>query len=209
VIDPIARAGRLRTDLEGMERLRGPVIDFDTDGSSPPERYKVRFRLQSLLGVNGDDPIYTTPGHVHEIEIRLSAGYPKYLSNDDVTFVTTPIFHPHVFTDGRVCIGGYRPSESLDHFVLRMARFIQWQPDYMNINSPANSAAMSFFNAHRTLFPVDRTALPDDLREVVEARRFHVAERAGPPKRRFVVESPGAPRRRFKVSGSGSGGGQR
>ena len=209
MLDPIVRTRRLQHDFDAMTRLRGSVIDFEVDSVSAPERYEVQFHLRSLIGVVNGAPIYTEPGHVHRIEIRLPSSYPQRLSNEDVTFVSTPIFHPNVFTDGRVCIRDYKPSESLDRFVLRVAKYIQCDPAYTGLDSLANQATVDFFRANPALFPVDRTVLPG-LAEAA-SRRFHVSDDGGAPKKRFVVVAdPVVPARRmFKVASSGSSGGSR
>jgi ubiquitin-protein ligase len=201
MLDRGIRRTRLRHDLEAMTRLRCDAIDFEAEGSDAPERYEIRFKLRSLLGASGDTPIYTPDDHVHRVEIRLPAAYPEGLSKDDVSFLSAPIFHPNVFTDGRICINDYQPNETLDRFVLRIAKYIQADPAFTGLASPANGTARTFFQKHPQLFPTDRTALPDG--SFMPAGRTFVVGRASQPaahaKRRFVP-STAAPRRRFVVS---------
>jgi ubiquitin-protein ligase len=113
------------------------------------------------MSVNGGRPSYSGAGHVHKIELTLPSQYPATLTNDNVHFLTAPIFHPNIFAGGKVCIGGYRPSESLARFVLRLAKMIQFDPAYINEDSPANSDAKIWYVNNRRLFPVDRSRLPD------------------------------------------------
>lgn len=222
MVDPRVRQERLRSDFQAMQRLRSSAIDFETDTTSAPDRYRVRFRLRSLLGVRGDTPVYTSEGHVHQLEIRLPQNYPATISNDDVTFMSNPIFHPNVFTDGKVCIRRFSPSESLAQFVVRLAKYIQCDPGFIGNDSPANSTAKEFFVTHPGLFPTDRTVLPDPTEGVFPPapptpagrKIFNVRQPSSPaplPKRRFVVKTPSASagKRRFVVSSERPEGGTR
>lgn len=201
MVDPRVRRERLRQDFSAMERLRCEAIDFETDGSEAPDRYVLRFRLRSLLAVRGDEPVYTPADHVHRVELRLPSAYPERLSNDDVTFLSAPIFHPNVFSDGRICIRRYHATESLAKFVLRLAHYIQCDPDFTGLDSPANGSAKAFFSVHPELFPTDRTVLPDSDKKTFMVRPASVAPAI--EKRRFVVRPASAPRRRFVVSTGG------
>lgn len=198
MVDPKVRKERLTREHLAMQRIRCEAIDFDAEPATAPERYRVRFRLRSLLGAMAGQPTYTPEGHVHQIEIQLPASYPERLTNEDVRFRSAPIFHPNVFVDGRVCIRDFQPSESLPQFVLRLARYIQCDPSYTGLDSPANLAAKDFFAAHPQLFPTDRTRLPDGE----GAKVFRQRDPETPVKKTFVVGSRPAvvqPRRRFVV----------
>ncbi len=188
MIDPRSRRDRLERDYKDLVRLRGLVFDFEAFAPPAPERYLLKYRLKSVMALSGTRPIYSPDGFVHVLELTLSPAYYLVLTNDDIGFRTQPIFHPNVFPppDGRVCIGGYSPTESLARFILRIAKFIQFHPAVINTDSPANSAACNWYLSHRGLCPVDTSPLPDP-----EPRKPPVF---GPPRSGKPVEF-GPPRR--------------
>jgi ubiquitin-protein ligase len=153
-----------------MLRIQGDLISIEAISPPAPEVYNVGFKLRSVMSLNGSQPVYSAPQHVHRIKLDLKNHYPATLAKTDVHFITPQIFHPNVYHDGDVCIGGFRPSETLARFVLRLAKMIQFDPAYINEDSPANSEASSWYRRNRRLFPVDRSLLPDpDRPEIVIA----------------------------------------
>jgi ubiquitin-protein ligase len=95
------------------------------------------------------------------IEIELGIRYP--FQPPKVT-VLTPVFHPHVFPSGIVCIGArWSASEGMDLFVRRIARLLAYDPLLVNPGSIANPAAFHWYEAtrrrHPEAFPTDAAAV--------------------------------------------------
>jgi hypothetical protein len=89
---------------------------------------------------------------------------PRHPFQPPVTTVLTPIFHPHVFSSGIVCIGAkWLPSEGMDLFVHRVVRLLAFDPLLMNPYSIADGAAHAWYQAvlrrHPEAFPTDADAL--------------------------------------------------
>jgi hypothetical protein len=89
---------------------------------------------------------------------------PRHPFQPPVTTLLTPVFHPHVFDSGVVCIGAkWLPSEGMDLFVLRVVRLLAFDPLLMNPFSIANAAANAWYQAalkrHPAAFPTDPAAL--------------------------------------------------
>lgn len=89
---------------------------------------------------------------------------PRHPLQPPVTTVLTPIFHPHVFASGVVCIGAkWLPGEGMDRFVMRVVRLLAFDPLLMNSASIANGAAQAWYRAavqrHPEAFPTDPAAL--------------------------------------------------
>ena len=89
---------------------------------------------------------------------------PRHPFQPPAATVLTPIFHPHVFPSGVVCIGAkWLPSEGMDLFVLRLVRLLAFDPLLMNPHSIANAAAQLWYQAmllrHPDAFPTDASAL--------------------------------------------------
>jgi hypothetical protein len=95
------------------------------------------------------------------VSIELAARHPFA---PPVTTVLTPVFHPHVFASGVVCIGAkWIPGEGMDLFVRRVVRLLAFDPLLMNPQSIANGAAQAWYAValarHPTAFPTDAAAL--------------------------------------------------
>jgi len=89
---------------------------------------------------------------------------PRHPFQPPVTTVLTPIFHPHVFSSGIVCIGSkWLPSEGMDLFVHRVVRLLAFDPLLMNPYSIADGTANAWYQAalrrHPEAFPTDVAAL--------------------------------------------------
>ena len=113
---------------------------------------------------------YATAGSHRYPEVRQAASRiaidlgPRHPFQPPVTTVLTPVFHPHVFDSGVVCIGSkWLPSEGMDLFVLRVVRLLAFDPLLMNPFSIANGAANAWYQAaltrHPGAFPTDAAAL--------------------------------------------------
>jgi len=91
------------------------------------------------------------------IEIVLPARYPFH--EPSATFKTA-IHHPNVYTSGRVCLGvKWLPSEGLELLVRRLAQIIVFDPIILNEKSPANPAALTWYQSATRQHP---TALPTE-----------------------------------------------
>jgi len=89
---------------------------------------------------------------------------PRHPFQPPLTTVLTPIFHPHVFSSGVVCIGAkWLPGEGMDLFVLRVVRLLAFDPLLMNPHSIANAAANNWYRSalsrHPQAFPTDPAAI--------------------------------------------------
>jgi hypothetical protein len=150
----------LHEGYQELCRLRGTLFDFDAYTPPTPERFILKFRLRSVMGVRGRAPVYSSPNQVHTVEFVAPSSYPEVVTPSDIRFTSAPIFHPNVYTDGRICIGDYVSSESLGRFVLRIARMIKFEPAFINEHSAANGSAVPWYSANLRSFPVDRAVLP-------------------------------------------------
>lgn len=78
--------------------------------------------------------------------------------------VLTPVFHPHVFASGLVCVGAkWVPGEGMDLYVKRLMRLLAFDPLLLNPQSVANGAAQQWLaraqREHPEAFPTDPAAL--------------------------------------------------
>jgi ubiquitin-protein ligase len=152
------RIRRLRNDFTALDRLRSEssVFQFKASGS-PATQYQITFLGKGLCRDRGKIKIV----HLHRIEIKLGASYPRTIP--EIRWLT-PIYHPNISEIGMVCLGGYGthwvPSVQLDELCTMlwdMARYHNY-----DIRSPYNrDAALWVANQTSILFPTDSRPLRD------------------------------------------------
>jgi len=127
---------RLRAEYQAMQEFRSRVVTWRVVGTSdPPDTYEVTYHLRSVVGFDGDTPIYRSQ---HQVEIYLPPDYPR--SPPVVNMISQPyVLHPNIFTSGRVCIEDrWKPiGMYLDTICELVGQLIAYQK--VNIRSPANS----------------------------------------------------------------------
>lgn len=87
-----------------------------------------------------------------KITIELSSKYPM----EPPKFSVKPtVYNPNVFESGKVCMGSkWMVSNTLDLEVERLLKILVLDPQYININSAANSDAVDWFLLNRRKFPL-------------------------------------------------------
>jgi len=147
------RDRRLDSDWAKLRQLAdcsGSTVRILSTSGKPPHSYTITLRCTGVERVTGNKPILR---HEHTIEIQLPAAYPSPAGRPIVTFLT-PIFHPHVFPNLKVCLGSTLVGEYLDSLVLRIGALIQCDPKYFDFNSPANREAAQWAQRNLELFPL-------------------------------------------------------
>ncbi|MCL5227404.1 ubiquitin-conjugating enzyme E2 [Pseudomonas nunensis] len=90
-----------------------------------------------------------------EVKIELLSRYPF---QEPVATITTPIFHPNVYSSGRVCLGSkWLPTQGLDLLVKRIIQIITFDETILNEASPANRDALLWY---RTAVRTSPNAFP-------------------------------------------------
>ena len=156
----MAAGSRREIDIERVRRLAkasGGRIGIVT----VPVTGRPRFVLDLDYATAGSHQYPQLRQPSSRIAIDLA---PRHPFEPPVTTVLTPIFHPHVFASGVVCIGSkWLPGEGMDLFVQRVVRLLAFDPLLMNPNSIANIAAHAWYQAavrrHPDAFPSDAAAL--------------------------------------------------
>jgi ubiquitin-protein ligase len=148
------RHRRLQADLQMVQSLvsnSGGTLVIGGVSGNPPESYVMQYRCKGIERIDQGHPVYR---EIHRVQIDLAASYPAQQPKDTML---TPIFHPHVFTHNLICLGKrWTPAEYLDSLVLRIGAIIQYDPQYFDFNSPANTAAAAWARQNMRLFPIGR-----------------------------------------------------
>ena len=148
------REKRLENESKALLELvnkSGGSLKIISSSGSPPYKYLIEYRCRGIekVGENGK-PVFCKN---HRVEIYLVAGYPR--EQPEAKFLT-PLFHPNVYRDQRVCLGSYwTMTETVPQLVLRIGKIIQYSKDVLNLNSPANSDAKKWAEKNMSQFPVD------------------------------------------------------
>lgn len=152
----MTQAARRDADIERVRALAsasGGRIGIVT----LPAPGRARFVLDLAYATVGSPQYPQARQPSSRIAIELAARHPL---QPPVTTVLTPVFHPHVFASGVVCIGAkWIPSEGMDLFVRRVARLLAFDPLLMNAHSIANGAAQAWYALALQRFPA---AFPTD-----------------------------------------------
>jgi len=147
------RERRLQSDHDAAQaavltsRMR---ILIEEKFGQPPERYHFIFRCQGIASVNVDGPVYLDE---HRIAIQFPAMYP---AQAPIATVLTPVFHPHVWSNGTVCLGNWKPTEKLDTLLQRIGNILIYDEAALNWRSVANDEAATWAKMNRDLFPLDQ-----------------------------------------------------
>ena len=127
------------------------------DTGTPPSALEVELKFRTA-------PSQAYPGKIQDttrIGITLPARYPF---EEPAVTITTPIFHPNVWSTGRICLGSkWMPSMGLDLLVRRVIQIVTFDPTVLNMASPANGGAVTWYQqalrSNPQAFPTD-TPLP-------------------------------------------------
>jgi len=146
------RLTRLQNDYEKLRsKFDGhPFIHIEPLGTTPPERYRVTYRVPSLrLDPNGR----TIESNVTVVEFQLPATYPK---DKPRAVAMEEVFHPN-FGD-YVCIADFwSPAQTLADIILDVGQMLQWQK--YNILSPLNAVAANWATKNLHQLPVGQIQL--------------------------------------------------
>ncbi|MBD2552006.1 hypothetical protein H6G51_01815 [Limnothrix sp. FACHB-708] len=149
------RNERLSNDYRALQILCAfsePVKIQMIEGSCPLEYYRLQIsNCKSVESVSSGAPKYRT-NHILEIS-SFPAAYPDPGELPTVK-LTTPIFHPNVFSSGRFCFQGSElmiMSHPLDALVKRVIGMLQYEN--LRFGTPANGEAAKWANLNRHLFP--------------------------------------------------------
>lgn len=153
---------RRREDLAKVkdlcDRSGGRIGLISADGDAPTT---IKLKLNYRTAGATDYPEHELS--TVEMKIQIPVGYP--FRSPPVATLSPVVYHPNVYPSGQVCLGRkWVVSEFLDLLVKRVVRIITYQEDVLNESSPANGAAVSWYQERRRRFP---KAFPTDTADTV------------------------------------------
>jgi ubiquitin-protein ligase len=102
-----------------------------------------------------------------EVKIELLSRYPF---QEPSATITTPVYHPNVYSSGKICLGTkWLPTQGLDLLVRRIIQIITFDATILNERSPANGEALSWYRTavrkHPNAFPTDKLILKEQQKK--------------------------------------------
>jgi ubiquitin-protein ligase len=153
------RTRRLMADAQHITEAfaHSPIIRVIGTEGSPPEKYRIEYRINSLAPT--DDPEVPEARDHHEVEIQLTADYPRVAP---MCKMLTPIYHPNI-DPSHICVGDHwAAGERLVDLVIRIGEMIAYQA--YNIRSPLDAHAAMYADLNVDKLPTDaRTIRPAEL----------------------------------------------
>jgi ubiquitin-protein ligase len=153
------RTRRLLADAEHMSQAftHSPLIKVLESQGTPPDLYRIEYDIQSLEPT--DNPEQPAPRNVHQVEIQLTADYPRMPPQCKML---TPVYHPNI-DPSHICVGDHwAAGERLVDLVIRIGEMLAYQA--YNIKSPLDAHAAMWADLNGDKLPTDaRTIRPAEM----------------------------------------------
>jgi ubiquitin-protein ligase len=126
-------------------------------------RFKVVINGIKSLTANKDGTRAGT-GTAFKILVEVPPEYP-FTAIPNIQFQDTIPFHPHVYTDGRICWGTVnspQPDLSLADWIRQVLEYLTYNKDSiikMNPNSPANRTALDWWQSNKLMISSSVTSI--------------------------------------------------
>jgi ubiquitin-protein ligase len=153
------RTRRLLADAQHVAKAfaNSPMIKVLETQGTPPDLYRVEYDIESLEPT--DDPEVPAPRNAHQVEIQLTADYPRAAPKCKML---TPVYHPNI-DPSHVCVGDHwAAGERLVDLIVRIGEMLAYQA--YNIKSPLDAHAAMWADLNGDKLPTDpRTVRPAEL----------------------------------------------
>ncbi|APG27033.1 hypothetical protein A7E78_03810 [Syntrophotalea acetylenivorans] len=152
-----ALSERVKQDLRKIEELAksldGRIKIKSTEGS-PINKIVLEIKYPTAPSKAYPDKVQDTT----EVKIELLSRYPF---QEPTATIITPIYHPNVYTSGKICFGTkWLPTQGLDLLTKRIIQIITFDETILNEKSPANSDALRWYRGaiskNPNAFPTDK-----------------------------------------------------
>lgn len=140
---------RLETDYKNLKEIQRQAKKYVTlqPQGNPPDFYIVKIEgIPGITGIENGNPVINT---AHEFTVNLKGSYPE--DKPEILFLT-PIFHPYVFPNKKVCItDGWSSAFPLDELFVEIIDRIQCNSPIFpkSVANPANTDAFNWYMSNR------------------------------------------------------------
>lgn len=133
--------------LDELSEMTNGKIKIVKSSGNPPSKIEIELGYATAPSSKYPDKVQ----EVTQVVIELLSKYP--IQEPSAT-IKTPIYHPNVYSSGKVCFGTkWLPTEGLDLLTKRIIKIITFDPDILNDKSPANGDALSWYKKSVKKFP--------------------------------------------------------
>ena len=148
---------RRNQDLEKLKSLcaqsHGKLIILKTSGN-PISKIEIESKFNAV-------PDSSYPSKVSNSIIFTIELLSKYPYVEPVVNINSKIYHPNIYTSGRICLGPkWLTTDKLDLFVKRILSIITYDLNVLNLSSPANPEAARWYKTasqkNPKSFPTDK-----------------------------------------------------
>jgi hypothetical protein len=186
-------------------------LEVQPAGSRPYQSYNLFFHCGGFVDEFG------TIRRRHHLFLEFPKVYPM---EAPPTFKrVSPLFHPNIYPHGVFCLGfegerQWTPAVSLESLILHVSRLIRFDPEWVNLDPPANRTKEFWEDFVKSFSPpadAEPFVVGDDLPPMA-ARPVEPIERPEPaalPARRVIRVGPGAQRGRSPQPGHAASGSRR
>ncbi|MFN3603393.1 MAG: ubiquitin-conjugating enzyme E2 [Leptonema sp. (in: bacteria)] len=133
---------RRENDLKKIKELekKYPFFKIHKTEGNPIKTIELEFHLEVPVSSKKKEKKFL-------VKIDLPSNYP--LVSPKFTIIP-PIFHPHVYESGTVCMGSHwLVSNTLDLELERLIKILLFDPLYINPNSVANFSAYNWYKRNK------------------------------------------------------------
>ena len=169
------RQARLAADYREMLKIQDqPYLSWIVTKGEPPcaEEYLLTVNVRTYALAAAADRYVVGAIHQCTVRVTLWDSYPHTAPYIKMLNIP-PAFHPDWYSKGTYCASKpWHTEDSLKDYVKRMIATLQYTPQIMETNAPANYKALDWFNRNREnggMFPSDTTALTENSTEEVAA----------------------------------------
>jgi ubiquitin-protein ligase len=140
---------RLVEDYKSLRKIEGRAQQYVTlqPEGSPPDFYVVRVEgIPGIMKIDKGEPVV---GFIHTLTIDLKGSYPE--NKPEIRFLT-PIFHPYVYPNRKVCVtDGWSSTFPLEELFVEIIDRIQCKSPVFpkSVATPANSDAFNWYMANQ------------------------------------------------------------
>lgn len=144
-----AERERLEQDYKNLKEIERRARQYVTIRSkgNPPDFHEVEIKgIPGITGVEKNEPVIST---THTFTIDLRGSYPR---DKPVILFLTPIFHPYVYPNRKVCVtDGWSSAFPLDELFVELIDRIQCKSPIFpkNVATPANCDAFNWYTANQ------------------------------------------------------------
>ena len=126
---------RLENDHKALLNIdrKSPYISIEPLSGKPPYKYMITYKILGYVNESG------ATRSIHHVDMLLPEGYP--ISDPPEFIFRENLWHPNVFTDGKVCLGlttsNWNYGFDIDQLIYDVGNMVRFSQNSINLKSIA------------------------------------------------------------------------